>query len=591
METVYDLRVKCGNTFKTRRMSIRQLGDQVESKSACYKVIYDDQLVIKIPPKPIQNFKAYLDHMNKERHISLQLAPNIQCVCPSLSAILNKIPGLIDDTGLSPEALEGKYIRLLLSTPRLQNHLKIGESFVFFMNLSQSAFFNHVIEQIHEEKTRVQKEIIKNAWLFDHLDTFETIYGEDQQDVFFNVKRFYKNFETAIDELLHRFNIVDLLPEYKKKEWFFSVLAHDNPDMEEKGFPKEFLDSARKKIMHLTAVQKNVVSTYQKTVKNFVRKKIFDNNKKNIEGLSVNLLNLLCQLKNKSIAVRDLKPDNIYISTKKQDGHYQYWDCESYSLGLIDLETAADFKPSDAATFDQPLLAGTPSYMTPAHIFKNSILISIFGQGIRRIYYMQDWFAVLAMIYNAATGKILFAKTAKLIPQILQMKKKALFFHKPLSKVFKRVSIGFWKHAEKELLKKLDHEKEKFSMIHFTLPRPAVQMFQEELVHEKSILLATIDQYIMSNTLWDDIRSELISMSVYELAQYRILWEKGAVGSEMTDEARAGLKDSLKKLEKLKRYLESHQQIHPMLAQSISCHDLMMYLFNRAMLAMYRPTW
>jgi hypothetical protein len=47
----------------------------------------------------------------------------------------------------------------------------------------------------------------------------------------------------------------------------------------------------------------------------------------------------------------------------------------------------------------------------------------------------------------------------------------------------------------------------------------------------------------------------------------------------------------LKKLEKLKRYLESHQQIHPMLAQSISCHDLMMYLFNRAMLAMYRPTW
>ena len=64
VEPVYDLRVKCGDNWKSRRMSIRQLGEQVESKSICYKVIYDDQLVVKIPPKPIDDFKKYLEFIN-----------------------------------------------------------------------------------------------------------------------------------------------------------------------------------------------------------------------------------------------------------------------------------------------------------------------------------------------------------------------------------------------------------------------------------------------------------------------------------------------------------------------------------------------
>lgn len=591
IEPVYDLRVKCGSTIKTRRMSIRPLGEQVESKSICYKVIFDDQLVIKIPPKPIQNFKAYLDHINNDRHISFRLMPNIQCVSPSLSAVLNKIPGMINGRDLSPRAIEEKYISLLLSNPRMQHHLKIGDSFVFFMNLSKNLFFNHVIEQIHEEKTRVQKEIIKNAWLFDHLDTFETIYGEDQQDVFFSINGLYKNFEEAIDKLLMKFNIIDLLPEYKKKEWFYSILARERPDIDEKGIPEDFFNAARKMTVSLIENKNQVVSKYRKTVKAFVRKKIFENNKKAIEGLIVNVLNLIYHLKNQSVAVRDLKPDNIYLSAKAQDSPYQYWDHESYSLGLIDLETAADFKPLNLESLEQPLLAGTPSYMTPSHIFKNSILASIFGPDIRRVFYMQDWYAALSMIYNVATGKMLFAKTAKLIPQILQMKKKALVFHKPLPKVFKRVSIGFWESAEEEFFSKLHAEKEKISIIHIALPKKISRMFQDELVLEKSALVSTIEQYVTSNPLFDDIRSELISMSLYELMQYRILWDKGILGSDMVKEQRDRLNDSLKRLEKLKHYVESHEQIYPILSQTLSCHDVMVYLFNRVMLAMYRHTW
>jgi hypothetical protein len=498
---------------------------------------------------------------------------------------------MIDNSNLSSWDLEEKCTRLLLSNPRMQNLLKIGDSFVFFMNLSRNVFFNQVIEQIHEEKTRVQKEIIKNAWLFDHLDSFETIYGEDQHDVFFSVKGLYKNFEKKIDDLLSRSDIASLLPEYKKKEWFFSILARENPDIDEKAFPDKFIDDARRMTVRLMAAQKDTVSNYRKTVKVFVREKIFENNKRAIEGLSVNVLSLLLHLKNRSIAVRDLKPDNIYLTAAAENSSYQYWDHESYTMGLIDLETAIDFKTPDIEALAQPLLAGTPAYMTPSQIFKNSILKSIFGPDLRRIFYMQDWFAALAMIYTAATGKTLFAKTAKLIPQILRMKKKALIFHKPLSKVFKRVSSGFWELAEKEFSAKHQEGKEKFSIIHFTLPRPVVQMFQEELILEKSILLAAIEKYVMSNAHFAEIRSELISMSLYELAQFRVLWKKGMLGSDVSDEERLRRDDSLKKLEALKSCLESHGQIHPRLSQTISCYDVMAFLFNRVMLAMYRHTW
>jgi serine/threonine protein kinase len=591
LEPVYDLFVKCGGTVKTRRMSIRQLGEQVESKSTCHKVIFDDQMVIKIPPKPILDFKKYLEHISNERSILIQLSPHIHCVSPSLSAILGKVPGVIDDRNLPLAALEEKCIRLLSSTPRLQTHLKIGEGFVFFMNLSKNAFFNQVIEQIHEEKIRVQKEIIKNAWLFDNLDTFETIYGEEQQDVFFSVKGIFKSYEETIDELMRTFKITDLVPEYKKKEWFFSILAHDFPDIDEKGLPDGFIPAAQKVFTQIMAANKPAVNKYRKTVKAFVRKKIFENNKKAIEGLSANILNLLYHLKNQSVAVRDLKPDNIYLSARDDGMSYQFWDHESYSLGLIDLETAVSLKTSDIESLGQPLLAGTPSYMTPSHIFKNSVLTSVFGSGIHRVFYMQDWFAVLSMIYNVVTGKMLFARTAKLIPQILKMKKKALFYHKPMTKVFKRVSIGFWEMAEEEFNAKLNAESEKFSIIHISLPKPIAHLFQGELAHEKSALVATIEKYVTSNTLFADIGPELVSMSLHELSQYRVLWEKGILGSVSDDGDRKQLDLSLKILEKLKHHVESHEQIRAMLAKTISCHDIMVYLFNRVMLAMYRHPW
>lgn len=592
IEPVYDLRVKCGANWKSRRMSIRQLGEQVESKSTCYKVIYDDQLVLKIPPKPIDDFRKYLEFINNDRHVSLRLAPHVKCVSPSLSAILNKVPGLINGGKLTDAALEEKFINLLTNNPRLQSHLKIGGNFVFFMNLSKSPFFNQVIEQIHEEKTRVQKEIIKNTWLFDSLDAFEAIYGDDRHDVFFNINGVYKDFEIKIDKLFAKFNIEHTLPDYKKKEWFFSILAKEQPDIDEKNFPSHFAEVAQKVFEDLTGANQNTIHKYRKTVQLFVRKKIFTNNRKSIEGLIINVLNLIYHLKNQSVSVRDLKPDNIYLSANGEEANYQFWDYESYSLGLIDLETAIGFKPSTSTeAIDQPLLAGTPSYMTPTHIFKNNILKAVFGPDIHRIMYLQDWFAAISMIFNTATGKMLFVKTAKLIPQIMKMKKKAIIFNKPLAKVFKRVSGGFWTMAEHEFYTKLTAAKERFSSLHLSLPKPISSILQNELIYEKDVLRKGIQTVIKSNMLLQERGEELTGMSLFELTQYRALWETEISGSGMAEEEKEKLYRAVKILETLKLHLESHGRINSMLTQQMTCYDLIDYFFNRVMLAMYRHSW
>ncbi len=50
----YELRVQHGDKWSARRMSIGPIGEDSGSKSKCFYVIYDNHLVLKIPPVPIK---------------------------------------------------------------------------------------------------------------------------------------------------------------------------------------------------------------------------------------------------------------------------------------------------------------------------------------------------------------------------------------------------------------------------------------------------------------------------------------------------------------------------------------------------------
>jgi len=589
-DEIYELRVRCGVEWKTRRMSICQLGDTVESKSTCYKVIYDEQLVIKIPPKPFIDFEKYLAYINNERHIVDQMSPAIHSLSPSLSAILNMVPDLSFSSETDPGLLEDKYIKMLTSHPRLQKHLKIGKGFVLFMSLSRSAFFNQVIKKIHD-KTHAQNEMLNNTSIFEDIYAFEALYGNQHDDLFFKINNLYHEYGKIIDILLPQHENYETVPDYKKQEWFYHKLAGEQLEVDESELSDIFLEDLNQLLDILMEEKEAAIIQYRGISEKYIAKKIFDNNRKNIEGLIVNILILQYHLRNHHIAIRDLKPDNIFIA-----GHFDGADNflnnpEAFSLGLIDLETAVHLHPEDPAKMRQPLLAGTFPFMTPHHLFKNQDLYKLFGKETYRVLYMQDWYAAIGMIFNVVTGKTLFLKTAKLMKKIFEIKKKAIADKIPLSDTLKSVSWVFWNTAAMECHRKIKIHLDKFNELDIKLPEPVIEMLNDELHQEKAVIKKAIKMRINSKPYLKKHGQQLYNASSDQVAKYRKKWENSTYKPHLTSVEREKIVNILEGMESLKAQIERHESLSHKLERNIPCDELIIILLNRALNAMYRQFW
>ncbi|MBS0012549.1 MAG: hypothetical protein KFF46_01155, partial [Desulfobacterales bacterium] len=199
---VYELKLRIGKTDKYRRMSILPIGERVESKSMCFSVIYDEPLVIKIPPHPITELTTYLTHIKLENRIARRLSPAISCIFPRMQTILKKLPFVSLPDGLTPEETENACIAELRAKPGVQQYLKINNSFVYFMELSRHGFFNQVIESMHVVKERMRNDIIQRMpEAFTDLPTFESLYGKHSAPVYLDLCRLYADFEDRVDRL------------------------------------------------------------------------------------------------------------------------------------------------------------------------------------------------------------------------------------------------------------------------------------------------------------------------------------------------------------------------------------------------------
>jgi serine/threonine protein kinase len=589
-EEIYELRVRSGVAWETRRMSISQLSEAVESKSTCFKVIYDDQMVIKIPPKPFMDFDKYLAYIKNERHIVSNLTPVISCLSPSLSAMLNKVPGLQFPEEMDEDALEEKYIHLLTTRPRLQRHLKIGDGFVFFMKLAKSSFLNQVIQKIHD-KTQTRNEMLHQAGIFEDIYAFEALYGGQYEDIFFKINGLYHQYKKIIDILLPQYENYDAVPSYKKQEWFYCKLAGEKLDLADLQSSEEFSEDLNQLIDILMEEKEAAVFQYRSITEKYIHKKVFDNNRKSIEGLIINILNLLRQLKHQNIAIRDLKPDNIFISGNTDNADSFLGNPDVYSLGLIDLETAVHLHPKDIAGMKQPLLAGTFPYMTPHHLFANSALHALFGPETCRVLYMQDWYAAIGMIFNVATGKILFGKTARIMQKIFEIKKTAVLEKKPLAGVLKSISWNFWNAASTECHQKTALHKDKLSQMQILLPEPVIAMLKQELQMESQTITTAIAARIRSKPFLQKRQQKLMAASSQKIAQYRIRWEAGEIDTELPLADRDKMISIMKGIESLKAVTERHDGLIQRLKREMACDELIIFLFNRVLNAMYRQFW
>ncbi len=146
--STYELRVKTGDDWATRRMTIGPIGEDSGSRSKCYYVIYDDHIVVKITPRPLVDFDRYVQSINRDNQIAQILSPR-ECLVPRIAVILKKIIPHQVNSDQPIESQEKQYIKWLSDNPDAQSHLKIGDGFAYFMDLSKYFFLGHILQIIH----------------------------------------------------------------------------------------------------------------------------------------------------------------------------------------------------------------------------------------------------------------------------------------------------------------------------------------------------------------------------------------------------------------------------------------------------------
>lgn len=488
-ESIYELKIRFRSAWKSRRMSIQPLGEKVESKSTCYKVIYDDLLVVKIPPRPITDFQDYLKHINREHAIVRRIEKTIPCVYPQVSAILKKIPLVRLPSYILPEDAEKEYINILSKDVHLQDFLKIGDGFVFFMTLSQYFFFNQIIDAIHNTAGQARKEIVKSGpEAISDFFVFESLYGAENDQIYFDMHALDKAFENRVDDILRKADASWAITDDQKKEWFYSGIAGYRPDIDADidadNLHKDAYEQIEEMIDHLIESKKPVVEKFRKVVYKASRNRNFSGHRQRIKGLVINILMLLHRVKKRQVAIRDLKPDNMYVAVYLEGADHILANPDAYDMGLIDLETALCFEPDKKGRVYQPLLAGTPSYATPSHIFGNKILRAYYKDDLPKIFYLQDMHAGLAMIFKVVTGRTLFIKTSQLIPEISRLKKKHAQEVEGLKALYKDANRRFWQSAKAELFEKTEKNRYRLGDIDIELSGRLKNFLAAEYKHE-----------------------------------------------------------------------------------------------------------
>ncbi len=243
-------------------------------------------------------------------------------------------------------------------------------------------------------------------------------------------------------------------------------------------------------VVHLSSILKNILKKNSKFIAGYrqvVRKTLYEaeflKNKTAMEGITVNLLRLLAQLRKSRVAIRDIKPDNLLLAGNKNDYPVFMEYPDSFQIGLIDVETAAYPVTETSHVINQPLLGGTPHYATPAHFFHNDVLEFHF-HDVQTTLHLQDWHAVLVIIYNLVTGEVLFEKTTKKISHIIQAINKSHKTGTDITDVLVAVSKEFWNSALQEFDQKLRGNKKILREARIIVPVECIDFFTEQLSRE-----------------------------------------------------------------------------------------------------------
>ncbi|MEZ4528875.1 MAG: hypothetical protein R2941_23430, partial [Desulfobacterales bacterium] len=590
-DLIYELQVTKNGKQKSRRISLGPLGEESGSKSTCCKVIYDDLLVVKIPPVPVTDFSQYVDSIRMEREIAEAIMPDIECIVPSLSAILRKIPPFSADAAY-PD-FEEKCIQKLRIHSRLQDYLRIGNTFVFFMNLARYTFLGQVVEGLHNDSRGIRDELRGQTEILQNPDIFDNIYGKRYASLYYPLHEMYFTFEDRLGQLQKKHDLRCIFPAYKKRQWFLTYLAERDAEPAEPRMSQAFVQDMNSLLETVTA-SNPAAAYFRQMVKNRLKQRNFQQNKAQISGIISNLLDMLARLRRKGIAIRDLKPDNLFIAGDSSKFPLLLANPSEYSIGLIDFETSVNY--SAKGSIRQPMLAGTPSYATPSHIFKNELLKDTYS-SLPRIFHLQDWQAVISMMYIVITGDHLARKTSKLLPEFIRLMKKSLRMKKMRAgDAFTGFNRVFWSRAYSEFMEKLEANAEILKSVRPAISKDVCGMLRQEISEVQIDMEKQVQKHIQSQKFFRSpkIRSDMAKASLAAIRRCCANWEQGIQVPKVSPSVREQVIRWLRGLEQIRAESERKSLFLSMLDEekpSLSAYDLLDMMFSVVFHAMYVSKW
>ncbi|MDY6990272.1 MAG: hypothetical protein SWQ30_19695 [Thermodesulfobacteriota bacterium] len=587
---IYELRVRVGNELRTRRMTISPLGEEGGSRSKCFYVIYDDHLVIKIPPAHIEGLSHYLETLKKEAHIIDRLAMK-ECVIPRVSAILKRIHTFPDEAHFTPEEIEGRYIKWLIASPESQKYLKIGDTFAFFMDFSKYYFLQHIIEYLHDIEEKAYQEIRGHSEIIWDLATLENNYGPESLPVFIAIGEIYTRYEKRIKRLLTEYDLSSSVTPYQMRDWFFTYLAVSEVADLEKGLDPAFVADVNELLKNVMATHVKPTENYRNTARAIVSDKQFDRTRSCMAGLITNLIGLLARFRDRGVALRDLKPDNLLVAG--DPGNYPAFlsHSDEYQIGIIDVETAVIL----GQVIEEPQLGGTPHYATPSHFFENDVLGNTF-EDVPRTLHFQDWHAILIIIYRVVTGEPLFNTTAHLVPELVDMIRRSSGSADELVRVLRDVSRKFWGSAAVEFREKMASKAQRMKSVNVAISDRPKEMLKEYVFEQERYMAAVVRRCVMSQSLFDSHknRQHLLSCSHEKITLLAKKYAKGAGTQASQPGEREQRVRFLQKLGRVKGRLEKQIKISDLLDQPnpvLSAYDLLDLMHHIVLRHMYRQKW
>jgi len=468
----YEMRVKLENDWAFRRMSIGLLGQGGGSRSKCFYVIYDSHMVLKIPSKPIPEFSVYREQIKAEAKIVDRLYPR-ECIVPRIAVILKAVHTIAGNEKLSEDEQEDKYVHLMEVNPEFQEYLKIGSSFAFFMDLAKHFFLSTTLEEIHRGDQRIVNEAMKQHELLWDQHGFVCRYGEEAGAVCHELQDAYYRCESRMRQLVEEAHVDEDIPTFQLKQWFLTHLAGEKVDPDTEDLPDELIDRVNRLLYKVVRQNHQQVERYRRSVREYIKEMRFSQHRIQLENLASNTLNLLAWIDQKGLALRDLKPENLFVAGQPEAYPIFLNDAKKFSIGLIDVETAVVMGSKDAEGIPQPQLAGTPLYATPSHLLSNTLLEEVYGD-VRVILHMQDWYATIAIIYKIITGKNLFSHSAMVFPDILKQVKLIDPAGPDLEKDVSHVNHIFWNSAVAEFKQVLADDLDIFERLEVAVPKSFV---------------------------------------------------------------------------------------------------------------------